>query len=165
MQVNKILLTRDRPEQFPSFFVRSFQWYQTTRAAFPNLIIFLNIQLIVWIACYFTVFMTLRIFSNFAIIMAGTNSFKRFLKKLLVQRNTKINKKRNGVVTLPCRLRLQKNPDHKKFSSIYITVVVIFFSYLNSWRCSYKCSNLGGIPPPKSSQALKKQILQLTCLC
>ena len=28
--VNKILLTRDRPEQFPSFFVRSFQWNQTT---------------------------------------------------------------------------------------------------------------------------------------
>ena len=30
MQVNKILLTRDRPEQFSSFFVRSFQWNQTT---------------------------------------------------------------------------------------------------------------------------------------
>ena len=30
MQGNKILLTRDRPEQFPSFFVCSFQWNQTT---------------------------------------------------------------------------------------------------------------------------------------
>ena len=30
MQVNKILLTRDRLEQFPSFFVHSFQWNQTT---------------------------------------------------------------------------------------------------------------------------------------
>ena len=30
MQVTKILLTRDRPEQFPSFLVRSFQWNQTT---------------------------------------------------------------------------------------------------------------------------------------
>ena len=30
MQVNKILLTRDRPEQFLSFFVYSFQWNQTT---------------------------------------------------------------------------------------------------------------------------------------
>ena len=30
VQVNKILLTRDRPEKFPSFFVRSFQLYQTT---------------------------------------------------------------------------------------------------------------------------------------
>ena len=30
MQVNKIPLTRDRPEQFPSFLVRSFQWNQTT---------------------------------------------------------------------------------------------------------------------------------------
>ena len=30
MQVNKILLTRDLPEQFPSVFVRSFQWNQTT---------------------------------------------------------------------------------------------------------------------------------------
>ena len=40
--------------------------------------------------------------------MAGTNLFKRFLKKkLLVERNTEINKKRNGVVTLPWRLRLQ----------------------------------------------------------
>ena len=41
-------------------------------------------------------------------IMAGTNSLKRFLKKkLLVQRNTKINVKRDGLVTLPWRLRLQ----------------------------------------------------------
>ena len=30
IQVNKILLTRDRPEQLPSFFVCSFQWNQTT---------------------------------------------------------------------------------------------------------------------------------------
>ena len=30
MQVNKILPTHDRPEQFPSFLVRSFQWNQTT---------------------------------------------------------------------------------------------------------------------------------------
>ena len=30
MQVNKILLARDRPEQFRSFFVCSFQWNQTT---------------------------------------------------------------------------------------------------------------------------------------
>ena len=30
MQANNILLTRDRPEQFPSFFVRSFQWNQTS---------------------------------------------------------------------------------------------------------------------------------------
>ena len=30
MQVNKILLTRDRTEQFLSFFVCSFQWNQTT---------------------------------------------------------------------------------------------------------------------------------------
>ena len=30
MQVNKILLTGDRPQQFPSVFVHSFQWNQTT---------------------------------------------------------------------------------------------------------------------------------------
>ena len=30
MQANKILLNRDRSEQFPSFPVRSFQWNQTT---------------------------------------------------------------------------------------------------------------------------------------
>ena len=29
MQVNKILLPRDRPEQFPSFYVHSFRWNQT----------------------------------------------------------------------------------------------------------------------------------------
>ena len=30
MQVNKILLTHDRPEQFSCLFGRSFQWNQTT---------------------------------------------------------------------------------------------------------------------------------------
>ena len=67
--------------------------------------------------------------SNFAIIeiiMVGTNSLKRFLKKLQVQRNTKIKKKRNGVITLPWRLRLQQNPDHKKLKSLNNAVVVIF---------------------------------------
>ena len=40
MQVNKIPLTRDRPEQFPSFFVRSFQWNQLwDEAAFSKIII------------------------------------------------------------------------------------------------------------------------------
>ena len=41
--------------------------------------------------------------------MAGTYSLKRFLKKkeFLVQRNTKINKKRDSVIKLPWRLRLQ----------------------------------------------------------
>ena len=93
MRVNKILISRDRPEQFPSFFACSFQWNQ---AAFPKLIIFLKYQRIVWLACYFTVFMILkmhfkifrkrshRICSNFAIMeatMAGTYSLKRFLQK------------------------------------------------------------------------------------
>ena len=39
----------------------------------------------------------------------GTYSLKRFLKAkktLLVQRNTKINKKRNDALRLPWRLRL-----------------------------------------------------------
>ena len=44
--------------------------------------------------------------------MAGTNSLKRFLKKIPVQRNTKINRKRNGVVTLPRRLRMKSNFSH-----------------------------------------------------
>ena len=57
-------------------------------------------------------------------------------KKLLVQRNTKMNKKRNGLITLPWQLRLQRNPDHKKFSSLYNTVVVTFVSYLYSWSRS-----------------------------
>ena len=50
-----------------------------------------------------------------------------FFKKLIVQRNTKINEKRNGVITLPWRLRLHENPDHKKVSSLYMTAVVTFF--------------------------------------
>ena len=44
MQVNKILLTCDCPRQFPTFFVRSFQWNQIKplwdEAMFPKLIIF-----------------------------------------------------------------------------------------------------------------------------
>ena len=62
---------------------------------FQSLPFFKN-ELIVWVACYFTVFMMLktlfqniskrshRICSSFAIIeaiMAGTNSLKRFFKK------------------------------------------------------------------------------------
>ena len=45
MQVNKILLTRDRPEQFPSFFVCSFQWNQSTMrwSRVPKAYHFLNI--------------------------------------------------------------------------------------------------------------------------
>ena len=50
-----------------------------------------------------------------------------FFKKLLVQRNTKINEKRNGVITLLWRLRLEENPDHQKVSSLYNTAVVTFF--------------------------------------
>ena len=38
----------------------------------------------------------------------------------------------------------------KKYTSLYNAVVVTFFPYLNSCRRSY-CSNLGGIPPKKSS--------------
>ena len=44
-----------------------------------------------------------------------------------MQTNTKINEKRNGVITLLWRLRLQENPDQKKVSSLYNTVVVTFF--------------------------------------
>ena len=83
-----------------------------------------------------------------------------FFKKLLVQRNTKINEKRNGVITLLWRLWLQENPDHKKVSSLYNTAVVTFFPYLYSRRHSWR-SNLGGIPPKKSSRATLKQN---TCL-
>ena len=62
MQVNKILLTRDRPEQFPLFLYTVFNGIKPLwdEAAFPKLIIFLKYQRIVWLACYFTVFMTLK---------------------------------------------------------------------------------------------------------
>ena len=61
--------------------------------------------------------------------MAGTYTpLSDFLKKkLLVQRNTKINEKRNGVITLLWRLRLRENSDHKKVSFLYNTAVVTFF--------------------------------------
>ena len=73
----------------------------------------------------------LRICSNFAKTEAITvwqvhTLLNDFLKKLLVQRNTKINEKRNGVIMLLWRLRLQENPDHKKVSSLYNTAVVTF---------------------------------------
>ena len=97
-----------------------------------------------------------RICSNFAKTEAITRGvhtpLSDFFKKLLGQRNTKINEKRNGVIALLWRLRLQENPDHKKVSSLYNTAVVTFFPYLYSRRHSWR-PNLGGIPPKKSSRA------------
>ena len=46
MQVNKILLTRDRPEQFPSVFVRSFQWNQITNSPLCLYAVFNGIKLL-----------------------------------------------------------------------------------------------------------------------
>ena len=63
MQVDKILLTRDHPEQFASFFVRSFQWNHTimTSSRVLKAYHFLKISAnCVWLACYFTVFMILK---------------------------------------------------------------------------------------------------------
>ena len=62
--------------------------------------------------------------------MAGiylNDFFNDFFKKLLVQRNTKINEKRNSVISLLWRHRLQENLHHKKVSSLYNTAVVTFF--------------------------------------
>ena len=53
---------------------------------------------------------------------------------------------------------IAKNPDHKKFSSLYNTVVATFFPYLYSCRRS-KCSKLGGINPQKSSRATLSSLL------
>ena len=65
--------------------------------------------------------------------MAGTYSLKRFLKKkLLVQRNTKINEKRNGVITLLWRLPLQENPDHKKVFHLYIIQLWNLFFHIST---------------------------------
>ena len=125
MQVNKILFSRDPPEQFPSFFLCSFQWNQNTMrwSCVPKAYHFLKISANCVASMLFRCFSRflklhfkiLRkrshwICSNFTImeaIMAGIYSLKRFLQKILVQRNTKINEKRNGVITLPWRLRLQ----------------------------------------------------------
>ena len=91
MQVSKILLTRDRPEQFPFFLVRSFQWNQTTmigdEAAFPKLIIFFKIQLIVWIACYFTVFMMLKTSFQDISKTLSQNLFNLQVSKILLTRD------------------------------------------------------------------------------
>ena len=49
--------------------------------------------------------------------MAGTNSLKRFLKKKIgVQRNTKINKKRNRVITLDLIRTDRKSKSEAKVS-------------------------------------------------
>ena len=58
----KILLTRDRPEQFSSFFCKQFSLKSNHYEMKPRfqVIIFLKIQLMVWIACYFTVFTMLK---------------------------------------------------------------------------------------------------------
>ena len=99
MQVNKILLTRDRLEQFPSFFECSFQWNQTTmrRSLVPKAYHFLKILancvasnaislFLLFLKLHFKIFRkrSHRISLNFAImeaIMAGTYSLKRFLQK------------------------------------------------------------------------------------
>ena len=56
---------------------------------------------------------------------------------------------------MPWRLvRLQQNPDHKKFSSLYNTVVVTFFPYRYSFRRAqtWEASPLKNpIEPPQSN--------------
>ena len=99
MQVNKILLTRNRSEQFPSFFVCTFQWNQTTMGrsrvsnAYQFLKILPNCVDSVLLHCFLWLLkLRVKIFRkhshricwNFAImeaIMAGTYSRKRFLQK------------------------------------------------------------------------------------
>ena len=53
------------------------------------------------------------------------------LKNCLVQRNTKINEKRNGVITLLWRLPLQENPDHKKVFHLYIIQLWYLFFHIS----------------------------------
>ena len=97
MQVNQICLTRDRPEQFPSFFVRGFQRKQTTMRwsrvskAYHFLNISANCADSMLFHCFYDswnfvskYFQNALICSNFAIIeaiMAGTYSLEWFLKK------------------------------------------------------------------------------------
>ena len=89
--------------------------------------------------------------------MAGTHSLNRFLqKKLLVQRNTKINKKRNGVIALPQRLRCNKTQIIRNFH-LYITQLLQPFFHIftfvdvvnaQTWEVSP-----GPAPKNKSSRA------------
>ena len=122
MQVNQICLTRDRPEQFPSFFVRSFQRNQTTMRwsrdskAYHFLKISANCADSMLFHCFYDswnfvskYFQNALIYSNFAIIeaiMAGTYSLERFLKKTPSTEKQE-DKKRNGIISLPWRLWLQ----------------------------------------------------------
>ena len=135
MRVNKILLSRDRPEQFPSFLEGSFQWYQTTMRwssvskACHFLRTFANFVDSMLFHCFYDPYnFVAKYFQNARIEFVQTlprlrqlwqvhTPWTDFFKKLLIQRNTKINEKRNGVITLPWRLRLHENPDHKKVSS------------------------------------------------
>ena len=56
-------------------------------------------------------------------LFAEICEFPRFLEK------TPGTEKCNGVITLPWRLPLQWNPDHRKFSTLYNKAVVTF-SYM-----------------------------------
>ena len=123
MQVNEILLTRDRPEQFPSFVVCNFQWNQTTMRwsrvskAYQFLKNLANCLDSMRFHCFYDAWnFVSKYLENTLIEFVQTLTKLRqlwqvqtplsdFLNKLPVQRNTMINKKRNGIVTLPWRLR------------------------------------------------------------
>ena len=82
-----------------------------------------------------------------------------FFKNLLVQRNAKINEKRNGVITSLWRLRLQENPDHKKVSSLYNTAVVTFFhisthAYIVDVQTSEVSPLENPVEPPQKSLSI-----------
>ena len=120
MQVTKIFLTRNRSEQFHSFLVHSFQWNQTTMRwshvskAYHFLQILANCLDSVLFHCFHdSQNFVSKYFENSLIeLIVQTLPWLRQLwqvhsplsnffleKKLLVQRNTKMNKKQNGVIT------------------------------------------------------------------
>ena len=135
MQVNKDSSYTRSPWAILLFFVLSFQWNQTTMRwssvsqayhflkKLANCVDSMLISLFLWcLKLRFKIFRKCyhSIFSHFAIIeavMAGTNSLKRFLKKKIgVQRNTKINKKRNRVITLDLIRTDRKSKSEAKVS-------------------------------------------------
>ena len=61
----------------------------------------------------------------------------------------------NSVISSLGQLRCRCNPDHNKFSSLFIATVVAIFPNLCSWWRSL-CSNLGFIDPEKLCRATLK---------
>ena len=86
--------------------------------------------------------------------MAGQTPLNDFLKKLLVQRDTKTNKKPNGVVTLPWRLHCSKTQIIRNFRLYIIQVWKPFFHIFTHGDAIN--AQTWEVSPPKQSSFVTK---------